>query len=476
MRTLAILLAAVPVALAQNFTIPKSVQFEICIFPEMPPDVVVEIKSETGDYPFTVATNPRGWLRVKPTSGTVTPAGVSLTLSVAIEPQPPIKGKRLTYLAFLVAGQTYMIPVESSCFPTPTLNVSVSELRFSVLQGRPSELKSFLVSPNVDVFQPSAQDPLVFDITWDTPFRPPWIGFAGTVEGNGRGKIQNSNPVSVEVGVDAKSLPVGRTTGYMQITDTKLEGTDAVEIIVDVAADTIPVISPNGISDAAAGRPILAPGAWASIYGIQLAPDTAAAGRSWLGSEIVNGRLPTTLDAVSVSIGNRAAAIAYISNSQVNFLVPSDLAPGAAVPVSLKTSKGTSSPVNVNVQDYAPNLFTFIADSKRYAAAQHADYATITSANPARPGETILIYATGFGRTNPATPPGVVVGSGATVVAPVTVRIGGITATAQAFFSGVGLYQLNVTIPDNLLNGEHAVIATAGGIETQSGVVLPIRR
>lgn len=476
MRTLAILLAALPVALAQNFTIPKSVQFEICIIPEPPPEITVEIKSETGNHPFTAATNQTGWLRVAPTSGTVTPSGVSLTLSVSTEFQNLIKGKRLTYLAFSVAGQTHMIPVESSCFPTPTLSVSVSELRFSVLQGTLPDLKSFLVSPIVSVFQPTPQDPLLFSIYWDTPYRPPWIAFAGTVEGNARGKIQNSNPVSVEVGVDARSLPVGRTTGYMQIIDQSGEGIDAIEIIVDVAANPIPTISPNGISDAAAGRPILAPGAWASVYGTQLAPDTVAEGRSWLGSEIVNGRLPTALDGVSISIGNRAAAIAYLSNSQVNFLVPSDLAPGATVPVSLKTSKGTSSTVNVNVQDYAPNLFTFIADSKRYAAAQHADYSTITSANPARPGETILIYATGFGRTNPATPPGVVVGGGATVVAPVTVRIGGTTATTQAFLSGVGLYQLNVIVPDNLLNGEHAVIATAGGTETQTGVVLPVRR
>jgi len=476
MRTLAILLAAVPVGFAQNFTIPKSVQFEICIIPDRPPDITVEIESETGSHAFTAATNPNSWLRVTPTSGTVTPAGVTLTLSVSTQSQSLVKGTRLSYVAISVAAQTHLISVESSCFPTPTLNVSVSELKFSVLQGSLPELKSFLVSPNVDVFQPTAQDPLLFDISWDTPYRPPWIGFAGTVEGNGKGKIQNSNAVSVEVGVDARSLPVGRTTGYMQISDRNGEGTDAIEIIVDVAANTIPAISSNGISDAAAGRPILAPGAWASIYGTQLAPDTVAEGRSWMGSEIVNGRLPTTLDGVSISIGNRAAAIAYVSNSQVNFLVPSDLAPGATVPVSLKTSKGTSSTVNVNVQDYAPNLFTFVADSKRYAAAQHADYSTITSTNPARPGETILIYTTGFGRTNPSTPPGVVVGSGAAVVAPVTVRIGGTTAATQAFLSGVGLYQLNVTVPDNLLNGEHAVIATAGGIETQTGVVLPVRR
>jgi len=91
-------------------------------------------------------------------------------------------------------------------------------------------------------------------------------------------------------------------------------------------------------------------------------------------------------------------------------------------------------------------------------------------------GETVIIYATGFGRTNPATPPNVLVGGGAAVVAPVTVRVGGVTATVQAFLSGVGLYQLNATVPQSLLNGDHPVIATAGGIETQTGVVIPVRR
>jgi hypothetical protein len=119
MRTLAILLAAVPVGFAQNFTIPKSVQFEICIIPDRPPDITVEIKSETGSHAFTAATNPNSWLRVTPTSGTVTPAGVTLTLSVSTQSQSLVKGTRLSYVAISVAGQTHLISVESSCFPTP---------------------------------------------------------------------------------------------------------------------------------------------------------------------------------------------------------------------------------------------------------------------------------------------------------------------------------------------------------------------
>jgi uncharacterized protein (TIGR03437 family) len=161
------------------------------------------------------------------------------------------------------------------------------------------------------------------------------------------------------------------------------------------------------------------------------------------------------LDGVSVTTGTKAAAVAYISNGQVNFLLPSDVVPGSTVPLSIKTSKGTSPAVTTNVQENAPNLFTCQTDGKRYAAAQHANYSTITSAAPATPGETIMIiYATGFGPTNPPTPPGVIANGWATAVTPVAVGIGGVTAAAQAFLNGVGLYQLNVTVPATLLNGD----------------------
>jgi uncharacterized protein (TIGR03437 family) len=480
MRTLAAVFVSASLGLAQNFTIPESVQFPgDCILSpggSLPDPVEFEIKSDAESFPFTAATHPNGWVAVAPTAGIVGPSVTKLTLT--IRSFKIKKGTQRSHVAITIAGKTHLVTAVLVCVPGATLNTSVSELTFSLLQGGPAQSKSFLVTPNTAVFQPEPDNPLLFEITWDTPQGLPWVGFAGTTE-NGKGKIENSNGVTVHVGVNPQFLPVGRTTGYMHISDLAaggFEGTDSVLIIVDVATSPNPVIAQNGVSDAAAGRLVLAPGSWASAYGTQLAPDTVAEGRSWQSSEFVNGRLPTALDEVSVTIGSKAAAVAYVSNSQVNFLVPTDVVPGSTVPLFIKTSNGTSPTVITNVQEYAPNLFTYQADGKRYVAAQHTNYSAVTSESPARPGETILIYATGFGPTNPTTPPGVLVGGGAAVVAPVAVRIGGIAATAVAYLSGVGLYQLNITVPENLLNGDQPIIATVSGIETQTAVVLTVRR
>ena len=56
----------------------------------------------------------------------------------------------------------------------------------------------------------------------------------------------------------------------------------------------------------------------------------------------------------------------------------------------------------------------------------------------------------------------------------VTVTIGGIGANISwTGLVGPGLYLINVTIP-SLPNGDHAVVATVGGIRTQASALLKI--
>ena len=58
---------------------------------------------------------------------------------------------------------------------------------------------------------------------------------------------------------------------------------------------------------------------------------------------------------------------------------------------------------------------------------------------------------------------------------PVQIKIGGIAATvAFAGLAGPGLYQFNVTVP-KLPTGDAAVLATIGGVATQTGVSLTIQ-
>jgi uncharacterized protein (TIGR03437 family) len=96
---------------------------------------------------------------------------------------------------------------------------------------------------------------------------------------------------------------------------------------------------------------------------------------------------------------------------------------------------------------------------------------------PAKPGENILLFATGFGPTNPVLPAGKLVTSAAPLVTQPTVTIGG--KPAQLLFAGLsasGLDQFNVTIPPDLPNGDASVVATIAGVTTQPNVFLAIQR
>ena len=93
---------------------------------------------------------------------------------------------------------------------------------------------------------------------------------------------------------------------------------------------------------------------------------------------------------------------------------------------------------------------------------------------PAQPGETILIYATGFGPTNPTTPTSQLVTTPNPLANSVQVTMGGVTATVV--FAGIvesGTYQLNVTVP-SLPDGDAAVIATVEGVSTPTGVSITV--
>jgi uncharacterized protein (TIGR03437 family) len=57
----------------------------------------------------------------------------------------------------------------------------------------------------------------------------------------------------------------------------------------------------------------------------------------------------------------------------------------------------------------------------------------------------------------------------------VTVSTGGMAAAVSfAGLGGPGLYQLNVAVPAGLRAGDHAVIASVGGFNTQSNALLKI--
>jgi len=88
---------------------------------------------------------------------------------------------------------------------------------------------------------------------------------------------------------------------------------------------------------------------------------------------------------------------------------------------------------------------------------------------------------TGFGSTNPATPVGTVVPSDKTYTtstAP-TVTINNIPAKVfgAALAPGfAGLYQVAIQVPASLADGDWPIVATIGGVQSPTGVVLSVHQ
>jgi uncharacterized protein (TIGR03437 family) len=132
------------------------------------------------------------------------------------------------------------------------------------------------------------------------------------------------------------------------------------------------------------------------------------------------------------------------------------------------------------MQTVSPGLFMYDATN---VAAQHVGYSIVAPAGlypgstPARPGEVIILYATGFGPTLPPTPSGQLVPAAPVVdLSAITLTIGGKPAQVQwAGIVGAGLWQLNIQVPQDAPNGNAAVVARIGGKNTQGSAVVAIQ-
>jgi uncharacterized protein (TIGR03437 family) len=95
---------------------------------------------------------------------------------------------------------------------------------------------------------------------------------------------------------------------------------------------------------------------------------------------------------------------------------------------------------------------------------------------PAKPGETVVIYANGFGPTSVAVVSGAVTQSGTLSPLPV-IKIGGVNATVN--FAGLnitpGEFQFNVVVPLSIPDGDQPITATYNGLSTQAGTLIAIQ-
>ena len=196
----------------------------------------------------------------------------------------------------------------------------------------------------------------------------------------------------------------------------------------------------------------VAANSWVTVYGSNLSATT----RSWNNSDFTNGGLPFSLDGVSVVVTGapRLAYVGYVSPTQVNFLLPSDITP-ATVQVQVRNPAGISEKMPLTIQANAQQLLTW--DGK-YVSGAHANGDSLgkagllgsTPTTPAVPGETISLIATGCGPTSPALIPGQIPTQSASLATTPVVTVGGVGAivvSAGILPGAGGLYQINIQVP-----------------------------
>jgi uncharacterized protein (TIGR03437 family) len=119
-----------------------------------------------------------------------------------------------------------------------------------------------------------------------------------------------------------------------------------------------------------------------------------------------------------------------------------------------------------------PGVFSIGAGD---GSIEHLNYTVVNAANPATPGEYVIIYANGLGPVTPALTDGA-----ATPAAlyptntQATATVEGIAA--PVLFSGaapyfVGLDQINIQVPANAASGAQSLVVSVGGMASNSTTI-----
>ena len=267
---------------------------------------------------------------------------------------------------------------------------------------------------------------------------------------------------SLQVWVDARSLPPGEYSAAVQVQVEERPAAPAavVEIALTVEAPELSSGTPriasvvNG-ANLRSGR--LAPGSLFTIFGEDLASETAAA---------ESLPLPARLAGTEVLVNGRRAPLLYVSPTQINAAVPAETPIGRGG-VIVRSAAGQNRGHPVEVRAAAPELFLIEGDQ---AQALNADGSWNSADKPAAADEILTIYWTGLGVSDPW------VGAGeaapverpAVAAHPVTVKIGG--REAEVRFAGLapgfaGLGQLNAVTPAGVA-GRLPIQITVAGFES----------
>jgi uncharacterized protein (TIGR03437 family) len=212
----------------------------------------------------------------------------------------------------------------------------------------------------------------------------------------------------------------------------------------------------------------LAPGTIAEVFGSGLA---ASAGPTGVLP------LPTNFNGTFAQVGASQTPFYYLSGGQVNVQIPSEVPATQQVPLVFSVNNALTVPITLNIVPSAPGVLSMFdgptppsVQNYAHIVAQHtADFSMVSTANPAKPGEYLVMYLVGLGATDPTLASGMPTPSSPfyNVTVKPTVMVD--NQPSNVSFAGltpgfVGLYQVDFQVPAGAQAGEDVVSVTQNGI------------
>jgi len=309
---------------------------------------------------------------------------------------------------------------------------------------------------------------------YGVPVRNAPVRFRATLGG---GYIDTADPQTDIYGIAAAKVNLGPQLGEQEFT-AEVGGQT---VLFPGRARLRPTIETGGVVTAGSyerGKPV-APGSYIAIFGQGLSDTTRVFSTPYLPLSLAGVSVSFDVPSKNLSLPGR---LHFVSGSQVNVQVPWELQGLNTAWIKVSIGYESSSSVyTLPLADYSPGFFEYTEPSsgRSLIAALDEGFKLIGSDNPARRGRVVQLYANGLGPVDNQPPSGEITPAQPLARTRVNVSVSVAGRPASVQFSGlapynVGLYQLNIVVPEDAPAGVQPVVVTAGGVASKAAN-LPIQ-
>jgi uncharacterized protein (TIGR03437 family) len=297
-----------------------------------------------------------------------------------------------------------------------------------------------------------------------------------------------NTPQSLSISMNSavlQTLGAGTYTGTVTISSTGLAN---VTIGVTLTVTSAPPPSQTVLVNAATQQPgAISPGEIVTIYGTNIGPVTAV--NLTLNP---NGTVSDNIGNTQVMFDGIPAPLIYVSATQINLIVPYEMAGRFQTSIGVVRGGVTSNVLQLRVADTSPGIFTSDSSGHGQGAILNQNSTFNGPGAGAAKGSVISIYATGEGQISPPGVTGTVTSTNLPIPKPVATpvtlvfvvpgpngTIVNVPATIQ--FAGEaptlvsGVLQVNAVVPASVSSGANTIVLTVGTVSSPLVVTVQVQ-